>query len=242
MLCPVSATTLEDYEDGYAEVIGVSKYQDPDITPTLEGVISDLEHMDDALYNKQYGIFYEDEVTDIFDEQATKSEILQFLGSASHMVDSKGLFIFYFSGHGTAVTGISSICPYDTSDDENSLVSATEIKANLEEIDSKNIICIFDCCQSGGFIDTLTAGNPDKSKYVILTAARKDEYASDEGSFTTYFYDAITVNAPKADTDKDGWVSVEEAFKYASKGCTTASQHPQMFDGNPSDQIELFEY
>jgi hypothetical protein len=88
------------------------------------------------------------------------------------------------------------------------------------------------------------------NRYTILMAAEtgEDSYASniEEGIVTYYLTEGL--KSRSTDTNKDTWVSAEEAFRYAAP--KTASeiksagmyQNPRMFDGDSSHDVLMASY
>ncbi len=84
------------------------------------------------------------------------------------------------------------------------------------------------------------------NQYVVLVASASDEISWTNrysGSwFTTYFTEGI--GNPSADTNKDNWISAEEAYYYASPLTTLKhdDQHPLIYDGNPLNDLRMHQY
>ncbi|MFH1453008.1 MAG: caspase family protein [Armatimonadota bacterium] len=86
--------------------------------------------------------------------QVTKSMIRNAVESAKNRINSDGLFIFMYSGHGTSSGTTGYIVPYDALIDLDNLISEDELKSWLGEFASNvKKYVVIDSCYSGEFID-----------------------------------------------------------------------------------------
>ncbi|HNJ81843.1 MAG TPA: PEGA domain-containing protein, partial [Methanoregulaceae archaeon] len=82
------------------------------------------------------------------------------------------------------------------------------------------------------------------SRYTVLMGSQPDQkaYATNfQGGVFTYFFLEGLQDSSK-DTNRDDWVSAEEAFRYAgpkTEYYLTSRQNPRMYDGDPSHDILL---
>ena len=125
------------------------------------------------------------------------------------------------------------------------IITDDEINFMLNRINAKGIAVIVDSCHSGGFNDNWSytkgynfayeIGNDLKGhNRIVLTSVREDEI-----SYGSFFSDSIIEGLEGyADSNKDGFCSVEEAFYYAKSIITNeTSMHPQIFDDYPGELI-----
>lgn len=251
---PVYAQT-PNYNQKWAYLVGMSDYQYFD---DLHGH-DDLIKMNDILL--KYGGFNANHIFKAFDQTATKSKITKDLKDlASEHVNPDDLFLFYFSGHGNQIVdkdsdesdgADESLCTYESDESSQTQISDDELQSMLKTIKAKTIVCILDSCHSGGFIADLAKKN--SSKYVIVTGCKEDETSSEDpiidGYLTHYLIQGLTENSdsdlktevPKSDITNETYTSVEEAFNYAAPLVTEreSTQHPQIFDGNTGQEVEL---
>ncbi len=124
------------------------------------------------------------------------------------------------------------------------IITDDEINFMLNRIHAKGIAMIVDSCHSGGFNDNWSYAKGYDMAYeigkdlaarnrVILTSVREDEV-----SYGSFFSDLI-IDGLKgyADSNKDGFVSAEEAFYYARDAILDnfRDMHPQIFDDYPGE-------
>jgi uncharacterized caspase-like protein len=166
------------------------------------------------------------------------------------------MVIIYFAGHGACEKDVMSpdkdglekyILPYDA-DPKDLYASALpmrEISHIFNRIRSERLIFIADACYSGAsggrtisltgmranisdaFLDRIASG---KGR-VILTASGANEVSGEDdrlkhGVFTYFLLEGLR---GKADTDKDGIITVDEVYRYVSREVPRATgqeQHP----------------
>ncbi|AXV38072.1 MAG: caspase family protein [Methanobacteriaceae archaeon] len=236
----------------YAYLVGISQYQEDNQELTLGS--SDAINFK-AFLEKSAG-FKTNNTHLRVDSGAKSVQITNDLKNYSQITSSNDLFIMYYSGHGDRVKTNKSgnadfeyiICPYDDTYDYKNSLRGSEFQLLVKEIDAKNLVFIFDSCNSGGMIEDLTTNNPSSKKYVILASCQANESSvGDEklggGVFTYFLLEAF--NEKETDKNNDGWISIEEAFAYAQsltiQNCDYFgdSQHPLIFDGDPKQDIKL---
>lgn len=203
------------------------------------------------------------------EDEATKEAILntpQMLVDKG--LKEEDLVLFYFSTHGGKTEDVE---PFDEPDNIDEFIIPykldnqnfsknildDELALAFECINSDKIALIFEACYSGGMID----GSSDlkKAGRVIITSTDVNETSYPIFLRKTWlfpFYLIKGLNGP-ADINKNGEVSAEEAFVYAKKRTIIRStiygfflyifhkslfiQHPQIYDGWPSEGNNLEE-
>ncbi|MGD2184849.1 MAG: caspase family protein, partial [Desulfobacterales bacterium] len=193
----------------------------------------------------------------LLNQDASLSRLRSSLGT--HLKKKAGkqdMVIIYFAGHGATEKDVLSpdgdglekyLLPYDV-DPQDLYASALpmrEISHIFYRIQSQRIIFIADSCYSGAsggrtislsgvranisdaFLDRIAAGRGT----VIITASGANEVSAEDenlqhGVFTYYLLEGL---AGPADADKDGLVTVDEAYLYVSTyvpRATGQEQHP----------------
>ena len=193
----------------------------------------------------------------IINEEARLNTLRSVLGTKlKNKAGKKDMVIIYFAGHGGTERDANSpdgdglekyLLPYDAdpTDLYASALPMREISYILNRIQSDRLIFIADSCYSGAsggrtvsiggirtnlsdnYIDRIAGG---KGR-VILTASAANEVSVEEedlghGVFTYYLIKGLRGDA---DYDGDGYVTVDEAYRYVSEEVPRATgqeQHP----------------
>jgi len=214
----------------YALVIGNTIYNDSKLAQ-LKTPGADSIALANVLGDAQIGAF--DEVTPFINQ--TETEIRRAISSFLESKKPDDLVLVYFSGHGILDTsGRLFLASKDT---QTSILRATAIPSTFisDEMDncrSKRQILILDCCHSGAFARGTKAGEQkavtattfEGSGYgrVVLTASDSTQFALEGNQvitqtelslFTHFLLEGLKTG--KADTDNDGYVSLDEWYDYA---------------------------
>ena len=218
----------------WALVIGVDKYQDPQISP-LKGSDNDARLIADALV--RYAGFPKDQVillsTDQpLERQPTRVNILRRLSNLSTAVPKDGLLVVSFAGHGMERGGQAFLLPSDAqiSDQisflEETAISTNRVKDRIKETGVSQVVLLLDACRNdpGGRAD---APNPLTNAYT--KAFNFDVRNREVQAFATVYATGIGQRAYEYTEKKQGyfsWALVEGLKGSAAneKGEVTLSQ------------------
>ena len=218
----------------WALVIGVDKYQDPQISP-LKGSDNDARMIADALV--RYAGFPKDQVillsTDQpLERQPTRVNILRRLSNLSTAVPKDGLLLVSFAGHGMERGGQAFLLPSDAqiSDQisflEETAISTNRVKDRIKETGVSQVVLLLDACRNdpGGRAD---APNPLTNAYT--NAFNFDVRNREVQAFATVYATGIGQRAYEYTEKKQGyfsWALVEGLKGSAAneKGEVTLSQ------------------
>jgi hypothetical protein len=243
---------IERRRNLWAVVVGIDSY--PNIRP-LKYAVADAR----AFYNLLVmdNQVPAENVFLLLNEQATLQALRSTLGTkVKNKAGADDMVIIYFAGHGATERDMMSpdgdglekyLLPYDA--DPNDLYASAlpmrEIAYIFHRIRSERLIFIADACYSGAsggrtvsisgvranisdaFLERIAGG---KGK-VIITASSANEVSVEKdelrhGVFTYYMVEGLR---GKADTDQDGLITVDEAYRYVSDKVTQETgqeQHP----------------
>lgn len=242
-----------------ALLVGINDYISPSVSD-LGACVNDVNDIGAKLISSGW------RVTKLTDRQATKAAIRNAIKTLS---TGASQFLFYYSGHGTAIGTMGAICPADMTT-AASLLSDTELRSDLATIStSTKISLVFDSCNSGLFIGRSATGGPapmirfhrvegaaapdaratdlfarslSVNGYVVITGCRGSQYSYEVGR-NGWLTGRLVVGFSTATYDRNNnrSYSMEEAFAAASAGYSTsgARQDPQLFDGNGTTQYEV---
>jgi len=228
-----------------ALVVATGSYNDATLTQ-LRSTAHDAKDMANVLADPDIGSF---EVTSVVDRTAQEirlavEDFLEGRGSAD-------LIVVYISCHG--LLDRQDRLYFAATDTRKDRLAATAVEASwlwdrLEECRSSCQVVILDCCNSGAFGRAGGKGEADtdlrlSERFVtqgrgraILAASRANQRswegaASGEAGSSSVFTGALAegLRTGAADLDGDGYVSVEEAYKYAYRKVieSNAGQIPQ---------------
>jgi uncharacterized caspase-like protein len=228
-----------------ALIVATGSYSDATLT-RLQSTAHDATEMASVLADPDIGSF---EVTSVIDRTTQEIRL-----AVEDFLEGRGpadLVVVYMSCHG--LLDRQDRLYFAATDTRNDRLAATAVEASwlwdrLEECRSNCQVVILDCCNSGAFGRAGGKGGPDTDlrlpeRFVtqgrgraILTASRANQ-RSWEGAptgevggpsvFTSALAEGLRTGA--ADLDGDGYVSVEEAYKYAYRKVigSNAGQVPQ---------------
>jgi len=234
----------------WAVVIGIDEYQK---TRKLKFAAKDAQAFSDYLI--QNNRVPKENVTLLLNQEATLARVRSALGT--HLKNKAGkedTVIIFFAGHGAAEMDVTNpdgdglekyILPYDADlrDLYSTAVPMREVAHIFNRIQSERLIFIVDSCYSGAsggrtvsvsdlratlsdaFLDRVASG---KGR-VILSASGPNEVSAESerlghGVFTYYLLEGLR---GRADLDKDGAITVDEAFLYVSRQVPQATDHEQ---------------
>jgi ankyrin repeat protein len=250
--------------DLYSLVVGISQYRDPRIRK-LDFAANDAKAFGDMLKKEEH-FFGKKYVKILTNEKATQRAIRKFLTHDLRKTGKDDTIILFFSGHGEYDPQRTSdfyFAPYDV---EPGYLAATGVKMSglkfLQGLETERVLVIADACHSGGFsewtgnkkglppnIEIFMRDFKHTTGRVILTSAGPNETSYEmkevegqpklkNGVFTHFLLQGLR---GKADTNRDGSVTVNEAYQYAydmTREATGGLQHPQ-FEGRHSGAFPL---
>lgn len=225
------------YQRRLAAVIGINDYRS---WPALDGATGDARRVAEALRAQGF-----DEVLELYDEQATRSRVLQLLSrDLAQRATAEDLVVIYFAGHGHTETLPSGekrgyVIPVDGTTEGvfSTAISMQQLRKLADRLAAKHVYYAMDSCYSGlGFTRGITV--VDKSDDYIekvttmravqmVTAGMEGEEAIEQegqGLFTSSFLRALR---GEADFDGDGFVTASEIGLFVRPDVTSRSRSRQ---------------
>ena len=216
----VNSQIICDGVEYYALLIAVERFGGMNLTEYAHYIDDDAVSMYNMLLSG--GNWESSHIKLLLNENATKesirNNITQWLDNRE---DQDDVVLIYFCGHGWRIPfykraeGHAHIVPYDASDwhYSNEVITDKELDSWLDELESNKTVVILDSCYSGRMLSLrqegrviLTAGG----KYLLCPVDESEELK--HGIFTYFLLQGFNGSADK---NNDGWVSDEEAFRYA---------------------------
>jgi hypothetical protein len=248
----VTVQYVERLKNIWAVVIGIDKY--PNIRQ-LKYAVNDAGLFYDHLVNRNQ--IPAGNVVLLLNQEATLTKIRSVLGTdLKNKAGKDDMVVIYFAGHGATERDAQSpdgdglekyLLPFDADlkDLYATALPMEELSRIFNRIWAERLVFIADACYSGAsggrtieaggmrasiseaFIDRIAGG---KGR-VIMTASGANEVSAEKdelqhGVFTYFLIEGLK---GKADIDRDGLVTVDEAYNYVSKhvpAATAQEQHP----------------
>ena len=164
----------------YLLVIGIDRYQDDRYNNLNNSVLGcgDIIKELTGKYN------FQTIVDPIYNELATRRNILEKLTSLQYLTTDEDNLIIYYAGHGQInhTTGKGSWIPFDASDSAIDYIPNVILKDIVEDIKAKHIFLISDSCFSGTF---LTKGDNINEKNYSKLDSRKSRWYLASGGIET---------------------------------------------------------
>ncbi len=222
----------------YAVIIGVSKYQDPDIR-SLKFARADAESIYQLITDPEGGGFPEDNVRLLTDEQATREAIMQTIGEwLPGQAKPDDMVLLFYAGHGGVevdLTGEESdgnskyLIPYDSKLGGlfSTAILNSMMTTMLQRIQSNRMIFLIDCCYSGGTsnlaalavrsisspgtkVETDVYSDFSGSGRVVISASQPDQFSLElpEWNHGLFTYNLLRAISGAADYNKDNFVTL----------------------------------
>lgn len=229
-LAPASAAPPADGER-FALVIGVDRFVGS--TRPNTGAVGDAEDMKSALLTAGWPA---GNIRMLTDGGATASAIRDGLRWLAEASKDNSFSVFAYSGHVKQTGSTEYLWPHD-----NSFISDTDLASSLRSVKG-HLWAHISGCEAGGFDENLssdrrlvTAASQSTEKGYELPAELRNSV------FTNLLVEKGLIKK-QGDANKDGKVSIQEAFKLAADrapgltaGESNGPQHPYMAGGDGSD-------
>lgn len=249
----------------YAVVVGVSKFQDPNV-PELK--LSSQDALDFAEFLKEQGQEFGKPpvITTLVNERATRANVAEALRTRLKAAKKDDIVIIYMSGHGTVEDELGKEFYFITHDARVSNLFGTGLLMNdprlFKGIKCENVVMLTDACYSAGFVDGFQKPRakslrlkPKAASRLFqslkgrkaIASSRPDEESFEHPKFRNSLFTHFLLKGIRGDADsesRDGKISVAELFKYIEKKTTEITdgrQNPQIFPASArSDQSTVF--
>ncbi|WP_456460673.1 caspase family protein [Reichenbachiella sp.] len=247
-------TQREIYADGIHEditchvmAIGINKYKNPQLD--LNYALEDAEAFLKLVKTKGKKLFNKTQVYSLFNEEATKANMLAMLDEIAANARPQDVFFFYYAGHGSMVEGNFYFIPtenirlYDFDLLTNEAVNAATLQKKFANISALKQLVVLDACQSGGSTELLAVRGASEEKAMaqlsrssgvhVLAASGSEQFATEfaelgHGLFTYVLLEALSGKADGA--PKDGKVTIYELKAYID---SQVPEYSTQYKGKP---------
>ena len=239
----LALTTEDIYDNSYALIIGIDKYQN--VKP-LNYAVKDAESIQDILVNTFD--FPEDNVTLLKNEEATKQNILKSFSEITKKAEDSDRVLIFFAGHGETMDlpegGEKGYLIPVEGDSEDLYLTGLPME-ELRQIAlisrAKHMLYLVDACYGGiaavgsrgldskttpNYIDKITK---DKSRQVITAGGRGEQVIEKP----EWGHSAFTLNLKRglqdsrADYNSDGYITANELGLFLREKVTIDSDNQQ---------------
>ena len=255
--CALAVTTEDIYDNSYALIIGINKYES---IKRLNYAVKDAKFMKSVLMH-DYN-FKKENITLLINENATYSKIRSEFSKISKLADVNDRVLIYFAGHGQTMDLPGGgekgyLLPYEVILDDLYLTGLPmdELKNIALISKAKHILYLIDACY-GGMAAIGTRGlNPEStSNYIhkitknpsrqVITAGGRDEEVIEKpewghSAFTKNIRTALKFG--NADYNDDNVITANELYLYLKEKVTIDSQNLQtpQYNRMTSDEGEF---
>ena len=239
----LAITTDGIYDNSYALIIGIDKYQN---VRSLDYAVKDAEDIQNMLVEEFH--FQQDNIVLLKNEEATKTRIKREFSNITKKAGENDRVLIFFAGHGETEDlpdggEMGYLLPVDgnKTDLYISAIEMDELKTVSLRSKAKHILYLIDACY-GGIAAIGTRGldaqvTPDylqkitkfKSRQIITAGGRNEQVIEK----SEWGHSAFTKNLlsglrdSKADTDSDDIITAQELGTYLRKQVTIDSENQQ---------------
>ena len=206
----------------YALIIGVETFVAGNLYPVENKIDDGAIAMYDLLLNCTN--WKKENIKIILNENATKDKIQEaIVGWLAEREDENDVVLIFHSGHGWKIPiryrryGHAALFTYNETEEHNleDRITDKEFDTWVDELESKHITIILDTCYSGKMFALRQRGRvllAAGGKYFFCGVDEDDTLGS--GIFSYFLRQGFE---GVADINNDGWVTAEEAFRYARR-------------------------
>ncbi|MDH4092369.1 MAG: caspase family protein [Cyclobacteriaceae bacterium] len=219
----------------YLLSVGINKYENASYE--LNYARPDATAFTEKILEQNKGVFKAIHKTEIYDTDATRSNILSEFKSIISRAKPEDVFMFYYAGHGTldvdnqggfylVPTEVTKMYA-DAGQLEAKCISDAELKNNLMQLKAQKQIVFMDACHSGAAVANMKVRAGGAEEKAMVTLARSSGVAMLASSGTqqfaaefeqlrhgTFTYALLEALDGKADLGGDGQVTVNEIKVY----------------------------
>lgn len=229
--------------------IGIDDYINDDLD--LVNSNSDVQKLVTTMQAQKGNLFGEVKTKVLSDKEATKANIEDAIRQIKGKAAKDDLVLIYFAGHGAETDGHFYLKPSDVKEGEDLEKSAIDNRWILEEVSrySAPTLYFLDASHGSKSEESATIGvanmdavsddfgsvinNDDEIRIFLSATSAKQKSKSVEGEDKGSFFAAAMLEGlnGKADTNKNGYVTVEELSDYVADrvlGMTNWKQKPMV--------------
>ncbi|GIL23767.1 MAG: hypothetical protein BroJett042_22800 [Bacteroidota bacterium] len=214
----------------YILAVGINQYKNPRMI--LNYAKPDAESFG-KIVNEKGSLYKSLEVHTLYDEEASRTNMLKKLDELAGKIHQEDVFIFYYAGHGSMVDNQFFFIPtessrlYDLSALQKEAIEASVLQDKLKNIKALKQLIIMDACQSGGSVELLATRGAAEEKAIaqlsrsagihVMASAGSEQFATEFAELGHGLFTYLLIKALQGDADgapKDGKVTIYELKSY----------------------------
>jgi WD40 repeat protein len=211
----------------YILAVGINTYKNPRLS--LNYAKSDAESFGQVMDAKGSDLFKSLELHSLYDENATREQILKKLDELAARIHPEDVFIFYYAGHGSMVENQFYFIPtessrlYDQASLTKEAIEAAVLQEKFRHISALKQLIIMDACQSGGSVELLATRGASEEKAIaqlsrsagihVMASAGSEQFATEFNELGHGLFTYVLIRGLKGEADgapKDGKVTIYE--------------------------------
>ena len=228
-------------DNAFALIVGIGAYQDERV-PRLKYTHADARAFYDLLTDPQRSGFPKENVRLLIDTEATHKQIRKSVNTwlYSQVVADSTVMIF-FAGHGgqeqdkcDSIAGKQAyyFLPWDADPDDlaSTCLSQSDFEKLIRTLKAQRLVLFLDACHSTGVAkpgarDLVMVAAPKYERFaegegrVVIAAAKPEQRSWEDEKFQhgIFTYHLLEALSGKADTNGDGYVSIQEVVTYLQR-------------------------
>ena len=207
--------------------VGINKYRNPALN--LNYAVPDAKGITDFFNEKGKGLFKKVDVTNVYDENATRINITAKLKGLEN-TNPQDVVLIYLAGHGENISDKWYFIPYELAyperEDEvkSKGISSDDIAGLIRNIKAQKVLVMIDSCKAGamliamrGFEDRKALSQLSRSTGVhVIAASTKDQFAAEvkELGHGVFTYTLLEGLKGQASTGDDKTVTVRKLMTH----------------------------
>lgn len=215
----------------YVLTIGINLYKNPRMT--LNYAKPDAESFGKMMSDHGTQLYKNLEIHTLYDEEATRENILRTLDEMAAKIHQEDVFIFYYAGHGSMVDDQFFFIPtgslrlYDFGSLQKDAIEASLLQDKFKNIQALKQLIVMDACQSGGSVELLATRGAAEEKAIaqlsrsagihVMASAGSEQFATEFAELGHGLFTYLLIKALSGDADgapKDGKVTIYELKGY----------------------------
>ncbi len=215
----------------YVLAVGINQYKNPRLM--LNYAKPDAQSFSEVVQSKGQPLFKAMELHTLYDQEATRANLLKKLDDLAAIIHPEDVFIFYYAGHGSMVDNQFFFIPtetprlYDLPALKAEAVEASLLQERLKNIRALKQLIVMDACQSGASVELLATRGAAEEKAIaqlsrsagihVMASAGSEQFATEFSELGHGLFTYLLLKALSGDADgapKDGKVTIYELKSY----------------------------